>query len=88
MYIEKMGRPHEKLDYHELAILTTNYVSADIEAICDEVARDASRNLLDLIDEAESGALTEKHLENHKNHDGKCCAKPFWKCRPASKWLI
>lgn len=66
MYIEKMGRPHEKLDYHELAILTTNYVSADIEAICDEVARDASRNLLDLIDEAESGTLTEKHLENHK----------------------
>lgn len=66
MYIEKMGRPHEKLDYHELAILTTNYVSADIEAICDEVARDASRNLLDLIDEAENGALTEKHLKNHK----------------------
>ena len=66
MYIEKMGRPHEKLDYHELAILTTNYVSADIEAICDEVARDASRNLLDLINEAESGALTEKRLENHK----------------------
>ena len=66
MYIEKMGRPHEKLDYHELAILTTNYVSADIEAICDEVARDASRTLLDLINEAESGALTEKHLENHK----------------------
>lgn len=66
MYIEKMGRPHEKLDYHELAILTTNYVSADIEAICDEVARDASRNLLDLINEAESGALTEKHLENYK----------------------
>lgn len=66
MYIEKMERPHDKLDYHELAILTTNYVSADIEAICDEVARDASRNLLDLIDEAESGALTEKHLENHK----------------------
>ena len=66
MYIEKIGRPHEKLDYHELAILTTNYVSADIEAICDEVARDASRNLLDLIDEAENGKLTEKHLENHK----------------------
>lgn len=66
MYIEKIGRPHEKLDYRELAILTTNYVSADIEAICDEVARDASRNLLDLIDEAENGKLTEKHLENHK----------------------
>lgn len=65
MYIEKMNRPHEPLDYEELAILTTNYVSADIEAICDEVARDASRHLLELIDEAESGKLTEKHLKNH-----------------------
>ena len=86
MYIEKMGRPHEKLDYHELAILTTNYVSADIEAICDEVARDASRNLLDLIDEAESGA-PKNTLRTIKSR-WKCCAKPFWKCRPASKWLI
>lgn len=66
LYIEKSGRPHEKLDYHELAILTTGYVSADIEAICDEVARDASKNLLELIDEAESGILEEKHLENHR----------------------
>ena len=63
MYIEKSGRPHEPLDYHELAILTTNYVSADIEAICDEVARDASRNLLELVDEAEQGILTEEDLE-------------------------
>jgi SpoVK/Ycf46/Vps4 family AAA+-type ATPase len=54
MYIEKAGRPHETLDYDELAKLTDGYVSADIEAICDEVARDASRNLLELIDEAES----------------------------------
>jgi SpoVK/Ycf46/Vps4 family AAA+-type ATPase len=44
-------------------ILTKEYVSADIEAICDEVARDASRNLLELIDEAESGKLTEKLLK-------------------------
>jgi len=65
MYIEKTGRPHEKLDYHELAILTTGYVSADIEAICDEVARDASHGLLELIDEAESGKLTDKHLQGH-----------------------
>lgn len=63
MYIEKSGRPHEKLDYDELAILTTGYVSADIEAICDEVARDASRNLLDLVSDAESGKLSEKDLE-------------------------
>ena len=66
MYIEKSGRPHEKLDYHELAILTTGYVSADIEAICDEVARDASQNLLELIDEAESGKLTDKQLAGHQ----------------------
>lgn len=65
MYIEKAGRPHKELNYDELAKLTEWYVSADIEAICDEVARDASRNLLELIDEAEGGTLTEKHLEWH-----------------------
>ena len=63
MYIEKKWRPSEKLDYDELMILTKDYVSADIEAICDEVARDASRDLLDLVDEAENGSLTEKLLE-------------------------
>ncbi len=66
MYIEKKWRPHAKLDYDELTILTKDYVSADIEAICDEVARDASRNLLWLIDKAESGKLTEKLLSGHK----------------------
>lgn len=65
MYIETSWRPHEPLDYHELAVITTNYVSADIEAICDEVARDASQNLLDLVDEAEEGILTENDLEWH-----------------------
>ncbi len=63
MYIEKAGRPSIGLDYDELARLSDGYVSADIEAICDEVARDASRDLLELIDEAESGTLTESHLE-------------------------
>ena len=65
MYIEKAGRPHEVLDYDALAKLSDGYVSADIEAICDEVARDASRDLLELVDEAESGTLTEAHLEGH-----------------------
>ena len=65
MYIEKAGRPSEKLDYDELSLLTDGYVSADIEAICDEVARDASRDLLELIDEAESGKLTETDLTGH-----------------------
>lgn len=65
MYIEKAGRPSEKLDYDKLAQLTEGYVSADIEAICDEVARDASRNLLELVDEAESGKLSEKDLDGY-----------------------
>ena len=65
MYIEKAGRPSKKLDYEKLAELTDGYVSADIEAICDEVARDASKWLLDLIDEAESGSLTDKDLDGH-----------------------
>ena len=65
MYIEKAGRPSTDLDYDELANLSDGYVSADIEAICDEVARDASRDLLELIDEAEGGTLTEKDLAWH-----------------------
>ena len=65
MYIEKVWRPHAKLNYEELAKLSEGYVSADIEAMCDEVARDASRDLLELVDEAEDGKLTEKDLVWH-----------------------
>ncbi len=65
MYIEKKWRPHEALDYDELAKLSDGYVSADIEAICDEVARDASQNLLELIDEAEAGTLPEDFYEDN-----------------------
>ena len=64
MYIDKKGRPHGKLDYDELTKLSDGYVSADIETICDEVARDASQNLLELIDEAESGTLPENFAKN------------------------
>jgi len=39
IYIEKKGRPHSKLDYDKLAKLTDNYVSSDIETICDDVSR-------------------------------------------------
>lgn len=46
--IEKVNRPHKELDYDKLAELTDWYVSADIEAICDEVSRDASKSILDL----------------------------------------
>jgi len=48
IYIEKEKRPHDKLDYNKLAELTEWYVAADIETICDEAARDASKNILDL----------------------------------------
>ena len=65
MYIERAGRPSTGLDYDELAKLSDGYVSADIEAICDEVARDASRDLLELIDEAEAGTLSESDLAGH-----------------------
>ncbi len=65
MYIEKKWRPHEALDYDELSKLSEWYVSADIEAICDEVARDASQKLLELIDEAEAGTLPENFHENN-----------------------
>jgi SpoVK/Ycf46/Vps4 family AAA+-type ATPase len=64
MYIEKAGRPHEKLDYDELMRFTLWYVSSDIEAICDEVARDASREILALsesIDSLDDMAEIEKH---------------------------
>ena len=33
--------------------------------MCDEVARDASRNLLELLDEAENGSLTDTDLSGH-----------------------
>jgi len=36
------------LDYKKLSELTEGYVAADLEAICDEVARDASKDILEL----------------------------------------
>jgi len=48
MYIEKVKRPHKMLDYETLATLTEGYVAADIEAICDDVSRDASKTILEI----------------------------------------
>lgn len=66
LYIEKLGRPHSKLDYEKLATLTEGYVSSDIEAICDEVARDASQSILSLAasmdDDSFDAAKIEKSL--------------------------
>lgn len=66
IFIEKEKKPHKDLDYEHLAKLTDTYVAADIEAICDEVARDASQSILDLannIDNIDPSKLKEK-LEN------------------------
>lgn len=62
MYIKKEDRPHDELDYDELAFLTEWYVSADIETICDEVSRDASKHILDLAWELEKWDFDEKDI--------------------------
>jgi len=48
IHIEKKGRPNIDLNYEKLAELTDWYVASDIETICDEVARDASKNILEI----------------------------------------
>ncbi len=66
IFIEKEKRPHKDLNYKHLAELTKWYVAADLEAIVDEVARDASQSILDLannIDTLDPTKLKEK-LQN------------------------
>lgn len=64
IYIEKEGRPHEELDYEELARLTDLYVSADIEAICDDVSRNASQDILSMANAIESGSMTLDEIDS------------------------
>ena len=66
IFIAKEKKPHKELDYKRLAELSEWYVAADIEAICDEVSRDASQSILDLannIDNLDITKLKDK-LEN------------------------
>lgn len=63
IYIEKEDRPHEKLDYDELATLTDWYVAADIETICEEVSRDASKSILDLADTLDDESIDLSKIE-------------------------
>ena len=62
MYIKKEDRPHDELDYDELAMLTEWYVAADIETICDEVSRDASKHILDLATSLDGNDFDEKAI--------------------------
>ncbi len=68
--ISKQGRPHWELNYEKLAEFTDWYVAADIEAIVEEAARDASWSILDLaqkIQEHEGDISEIEHaLENHE----------------------
>jgi len=48
IFIAKEKRPHGKLNYEKLAEFTDGYVAADIEAIVEEAARDASWTILDM----------------------------------------
>gem|GEM_PF-2445720 len=52
-----------------MATLTENYVAADIETICDEVARDASQSILNLANSLDSENIDyekiEKSIDNH-----------------------
>lgn len=68
IYIEKQWRPHWKLDYEELAKLTEGYVAADIEAICDEVSRDASDAILDIAQSIDSDSFDEKSIKSKLNN--------------------
>lgn len=71
IFIEKTNRPHDKLDYAKLALLTDWYVSADIEVICNEAARHASKSILDIMtqlkNDFENGDIEALKDDIHKN---------------------
>lgn len=70
IFIEKQKRPHGKLNYEKLAELTDGYVAADIEAIIEEAARDASGNILDMAQKIQNynGDISEIEtaIKDHK----------------------
>lgn len=70
IFIAKQGRPHWELNYEKLAEFTDWYVAADIEAIVEEAARDASGSILDLAQKIRDHdgdiAEIEHALENHE----------------------
>lgn len=64
LYIKRMDRPHDTLDYEELAKMTDGYVPADIELICEEVSRDASQSLLDSALDMSDGQFDETKIRD------------------------
>lgn len=62
LYIRRINRPHDVLDFGELAKMTDGFVSADIEMICEEVARDASQSILDSVFDMYDGQFDEHQI--------------------------
>lgn len=67
IYLEKNGRPSKDLDFDKLALLTESFVSADIEHICDEVSRSASKNILDLVSKIDNNLNISEIKNTIKN---------------------
>ena len=67
IYIEKTERPNKGLDFDKLAELTNNFVAADIEHICDEAARQASKNILELVNKVDTDLDLKQVKKTIKN---------------------
>ncbi len=67
IYIEKTERPNKGLDFDKLAELTNNFVAADIEHICDEAARQASKNILELVNKVDTNLDLKEVKKTIKN---------------------
>ena len=67
IYIEKAERPNKGLDFDKLAELTNNFVAADIEHICDEAARQASKNILELVNKVDTNLDLKEVKKTIKN---------------------
>jgi SpoVK/Ycf46/Vps4 family AAA+-type ATPase len=65
LYIKRINRPHDILDYNELAKITDRYVPADIEMICEEVARDASQSILDSVVDMYDGQFDADQIRDN-----------------------
>lgn len=67
IYIEKTERPNKDIDFSKLAELTENFVAADIEHICDEAARQASKNILELVNKVDTNLDLKEVKKTIKN---------------------
>lgn len=67
LFLTRMNRPHEELDYMLLAQQTEGYVSSDIELICEEAARVVGQSVLDLATKSLESMEAIEQLRNSLN---------------------